>query len=72
MKVRAEECPEGGNKIGWNAPEYDVEKWWFPRKWDKKIFLLGSWDGRYLEIVILIFKLVGRGEEGTRGEWRVA
>lgn len=31
-KVRAEECPGGGGKVGWYAPECDVEERWFSRK----------------------------------------
>lgn len=41
-KVRAEICPEGGGKVGWNAPEYDVEKRWFSRK-RVNLFFLISW-----------------------------
>lgn len=48
-KVRAEVCPEGGGKVGWNAPEYDVEKRRFSRKRVNRFFfffcfLLGMGD----------------------------
>lgn len=56
-KVRAEECPGGGGKVGWYAPECDVEKRWFSRKRIDLFFAPFSLDGRYLEIVIVILKL---------------